>query len=188
MLKRLLILALMLVILSACGPTESSITVSDPWARAATVSMMMDDTSTDMTTNNDDSAAMDSNDDMTEGESSDDMAMTETNSTMHVGAVSAAYMVLENAGAADTLISAATDAAGVVEIHTVIMEDDVMRMRPVEGGIEIPKDGRITLEPGGFHIMLMDLQEDLIEGDSLSITLLFESGKTIDVDAEIRVP
>ncbi len=104
-------------------------------------------------------------------------------------AVSAAYMLIENSGkAGDRLTSADTDIAGMVEIHTVEMEGDVMRMRPVADGLEIPAESSVILEPGGYHIMLMGLQQSLSEGDAVSITLNFESGKSITVEAEIRVP
>ena len=97
-------------------------------------------------------------------------------------------VIANNGGASDKLVSASTDAAGVVEIHTVEMTDGVMQMRPLTDGLEIPANGSVTLEPGGFHIMLMDLQESLVDGETVTLTLTFESGKEIVTDAEIRNP
>lgn len=110
-------------------------------------------------------------------------------STSHSGAVSAAYLVIENTGnAADRLLRAATDAAATVEIHTTQMENNVMRMRPLPDGLEIPAGGRVVLEPGGYHLMLMGLQRDLVAGERLPLTLTFASGKQLTIEAEVRAP
>jgi len=169
------------LLLSACsGPAESNLSVSDAWARAASLMPMGEDATN--TGASDEGMAM--ND---ESEDSMDGGM---NMDMSAGAVSAAYMTIENQGnAADRLVSASTDAAGVVEIHTSEMDDQgVMRMRPVPDGLEIPANSSLTLEPGGYHLMLMDLQRDLNAGDTITLTLNFESGKQLTVDAEIRAP
>ena len=100
---------------------------------------------------------------------------------------SAVYMVLENRGAAaDRLVAARTDAAGTVEIHETQMDGGVMRMRPLENGLEIPAGGRVTLEPGGYHIMLLDLPRDLLPGEAIALTLVFESGLELVVGAPVR--
>lgn len=168
----LALLFVTLLLLTACGPTESELVIDEPWARAAQAGMMaMEDQSEDS-----DSSTMDG----MEGDSEEGM---------HSGAVSAAYMAIRNTGgAADRLIGGTTDAANIVEIHTVEMEGDVMRMRPLADGLEIPAGESVTLQPGGFHVMLMDLQQDLVDGDTLALTLNFESGKQIEIQAEIRNP
>lgn len=98
----------------------------------------------------------------------------------------AAYMTLMNEGAsADTLVSAATDVAETVELHeTTIDENQVMRMRPVEGGIAIPAGGSTTLKPGGLHVMLLGIKQELAVGDTFELTLTFaESGsQTVQVE------
>jgi protein SCO1/2 len=99
--------------------------------------------------------------------------------------VSAAYLQITNRGDHDErLVSASTDAAHMTEIHTMQMHDDVMQMRRVEH-IEIPAGETVVLRPGGLHIMLMGLTHPLIEGDTLALTLTFESGMTIQVEAQI---
>jgi hypothetical protein len=106
-------------------------------------------------------------------------------SGMAMDSVSAAYMFILNRGAeAVRLVAAATDAAGLVEIHEVLMENDVMKMRPVEGGIEIPAGGSVELKPGGYHVMLMELPRDLLPGQAIMLTLVFESG----VELPVAVP
>ncbi|WP_333691804.1 copper chaperone PCu(A)C, partial [Chloroflexus sp.] len=102
-------------------------------------------------------------------------------------AVSAAYMVLVNNGAADAIVKAESDVAKSVELHNVIMENNVMQMRQVEA-IEVPANGQVELKPGSFHVMLIGLNRDLKEGDEVTITLTTRSGKTIEVKAPVRKP
>ncbi|WP_407333853.1 copper chaperone PCu(A)C [Enterovibrio sp. 27052020O] len=99
---------------------------------------------------------------------------------------SAAFMVLTNSGnEAINLISAASPAAGKVELHNHVMADGMMKMRQVET-IVIPSQGKATLEPGGFHIMLLDLTAPLKEGEALSLTLRFSDGTEITQSLPIR--
>ena len=106
-----------------------------------------------------------------------------------MGRTTGAFMTLANHSDTDERLIAASvpaDVAGTVEIHeTTLDENDVMRMRPVEGVI-VPADGNTVLKPGAFHIMLLDVQKDLNPGDTVPITLTFESGLTVDVEAEVR--
>lgn len=102
------------------------------------------------------------------------------------GTVSAAYMTILNAGDdADTLVSASTDVAGIVEIHEMRMNGDVMEMRPVEGGVPVDAMGMAVLEQGGVHIMLMDLTQALEEGSAFALTLTFESGAEVNVGVPV---
>lgn len=99
--------------------------------------------------------------------------------------VSAAYLQIANQSSHDdALLSVATDAAQMAELHTMAMEGDIMRMRPVDR-IDILAGETIVLRPGGLHIMLMDLTTPLIEGESLTLTLTFESGVVLAVEALI---
>ena len=100
--------------------------------------------------------------------------------------VSAAYVVIENAGEADTLIAASTDVTQKVELHTMKMADGIMRMREVEGGIEVPAGGKAVLEPGGLHIMLLGLTQELVEGESFPMTLTFEQAGEIEVEVMVE--
>ncbi len=99
----------------------------------------------------------------------------------------AVYVVIENQGnQSDRLIGAASTAAKAVEVHESFMENDVMMMRPVQGGIEIPAAGKAELKPGGYHIMLIDLVEPLVVGSKIKVTLKFEKSGEMVLEAEIR--
>lgn len=102
--------------------------------------------------------------------------------SMPTDSVSAIFMRLMNQGEEDDrLIAAVTDVAGLVEIHETKMMGDVMQMRPVEGGIEIPAGETVELKPGGYHVMLMELQQELVPGTAFLVTLAFESGTEVTV-------
>lgn len=96
-----------------------------------------------------------------------------------------AYMTIVNSGAvADRLLRAESAAAARVELHTVIREGDVMRMREVPA-IDVPANGKATLAPGGFHVMLMELKAPLKAGDTAAITLVFEKAGRVEVAVPI---
>lgn len=96
------------------------------------------------------------------------------------------YMTITNAGgAADALVGAQSDIAEAVELHETKMENDVMQMQPV-ASVEVPADGQVTFEPGGLHVMLIGLQQDLEAGDGFEITLKFEHSKDVLVEATVR--
>jgi hypothetical protein len=117
--------------------------------------------------------------------------MTKTTATGHMGMdgpVSAIYLVIENkGGTADKLVSASTDVSDVTEIHeTKEMEGGMMGMQPVQGGLEIPANGSVTLKPGGYHIMLMKLTRELSVGTNIKLVLSFQSGKQITQDVPVK--
>lgn len=98
---------------------------------------------------------------------------------------SAAFMVLQNAGPADvSLVKAESPVARVVELHTHINDNGVMRMRAVPA-IEIKAKGETALKPGGLHIMLIDLKQPLKEGGSVAVTLGFADGSSKVVEAPV---
>lgn len=151
------------------GASGATIQISDPWARA----MMMEGGAM---------AGMESPTKAPEG------SMGHSSTEMG-GANSAAYMVIRNTGAAaDRLVAARSDVAKTVEIHTVVEENGMMQMRPVEGGIEIPAGGEVTLKPGGYHVMLIGLTRDMKAGENMQLTLQFEKAGEVPVTAAIRQP
>lgn len=106
-----------------------------------------------------------------------------TRATPEGAKVAGGFLVIKNAGTtADRLIGATADFAGKVEIHEMTMDGDVMKMRPVEGGIEIPPGGEVTLKPGSFHIMFMGLKHGLKQGDEEKGTLVFEKAGSVEVE------
>jgi len=100
--------------------------------------------------------------------------------------VSAAYMTIENSGAADTLVSAATDVAEVVEIHETKMEGGMMQMAPLKNGLDIPANGKVELKPGGYHVMMPKLKRELKAGEKIALMLKFKSGKEVKLDLPVR--
>lgn len=99
--------------------------------------------------------------------------------------VTAVYLRMLNRGTGDHLTGALADVAGVVEIHETQMQDGVMRMRPTRS-IALEADEVAVLEPGGLHIMLMDVQRGLVAGDAIMVTLLMESGLELPVAVPVR--
>lgn len=93
-----------------------------------------------------------------------------------MGGNGAVYMVIENGGGEDdALVAVRSRISHFAELHETQMENDVMRMRPVpDQRIEIPAGGQVALQPGGLHIMLIDLTQPLAAGDTFDITLQFE--------------
>lgn len=99
----------------------------------------------------------------------------------------AGYLTITNTGSEpDRLIGGTADFAGDVQIHEMSMDGDVMRMREVEGGLEIPPGGELTLEPGGNHIMFIHLGEPLRAGERRKVTLEFERAGTIEVEFSVE--
>jgi copper(I)-binding protein len=97
--------------------------------------------------------------------------------------VGAGYLTITNTGTADdTLVSATSPVAGVTQIHEMKMEGDVMKMNEVEGGLVIPAGQSVTLEPGGFHIMFMELKQAFVEGSMVPVTLTFANAGTVEVE------
>ena len=86
------------------------------------------------------------------------------------------------------LVGASSPAAGVTEVHEMKMEGDVMKMRAVPGGLEIPAGKTVELKPGGYHIMLMDLKAALPKDATVPLTLLFKDAKGVESKVEIKVP
>lgn len=98
----------------------------------------------------------------------------------------AAFMHIMNIGHNnDRLIAARTDAAKMPELHTHIMEDGVAKMRQVEGGIKILAGEAAILERGGLHVMMMGLTRPFIQGEVITLTLVFENAGEITIEVPI---
>jgi copper(I)-binding protein len=103
-----------------------------------------------------------------------------------VMSTSAGFLSLKNTGSVEhKLISASSDGAGMVELHTHINNNGVMQMRPVED-IPVAAGATTELKPGGLHIMLMMLNKPLVAGEHVNITLTFEDGSSKQIKAEVR--
>lgn len=125
---------------SSLAPANSSVTMKDPWVKAADEGM------------------------------------------------SAGFGTIENTGDHDITVTSVTSPASTdLELHeTVANESGAMVMREKTGGFTIPAHGEINLEPGGNHIMLMDLTEPLQPGNDVSLTLTFSDDTTFDITAPVK--
>ncbi len=86
------------------------------------------------------------------------------------------------------LVAASSPVAGVVEIHEMAMEGSVMKMRAIPG-LDLPAGKPVNLKPGGYHVMLMELKQQLKPGDTVPVTLVIESGgkrESVEVKAPVR--
>ncbi|MBL6982506.1 MAG: copper chaperone PCu(A)C [Anaerolineales bacterium] len=100
------------------------------------------------------------------------------------------WLVIENGtDSDDALIGAEIPGCGVVELHDMIMDGDVMKMQPVEGGkVIVPAGETVELKMGGLHIMCIDKEAPLEPGTSIAIALQFENAGTINVTGEVVEP
>lgn len=109
-----------------------------------------------------------------------------TRATLPNAPVGGGFMTITNAGATDDrLIGATTPVAGRIEVHEMAMEGDVMRMRDLPDGLPVPAGQTVTLKPGGYHLMLMELSAPLVEGDTVPVTLTFEQAGEVQVPLAI---
>ncbi len=100
--------------------------------------------------------------------------------------VSAGYMSITNTQpTADTLISVESDRAGRAEVHEMVMEEGVMRMRRMES-LSIEPDQSVQLAPGGAHLMFYDVATPFIEGETISVTLRFTQAGAITAELPVR--
>ena len=96
--------------------------------------------------------------------------------------VGGGYLTIENKGTTpDRLLAGSADVAAKVQVHEMSMNNGVMTMRPVEGGLAIEPGKTVKLTPGGFHLMLLDLKGPLKQGEKLPITLEFEKAGKVSV-------
>jgi copper(I)-binding protein len=100
---------------------------------------------------------------------------------------SAAFMQLTNQSDTDhTLVAAESPVAQTVELHTHVMEEGMMKMRRIEK-IDLPAGQQVGLQPGGLHIMLIGLKQDLQPDAQVALTLVFEDGSKSEIQAPVRM-
>ncbi len=101
----------------------------------------------------------------------------------------AGYVEINNkSGQADRLVSVQSDAAARVELHTVLTENGVAKMRQVEGGVDVPAHGSARLSPGGFHVMFLQLTAPFKLGATIPVVLKFEKAGEVRVDSAVKPP
>ena len=110
-----------------------------------------------------------------------------TRATPKGATVAGAYMSISNKGSApDRLVGGSAAVAGQFEVHSMVMEQGVAKMRPVEGGLEIKPGETVELKPGGFHVMLTGLKQPLQKGQKVKGTLEFEKAGKVDVEYTVE--
>lgn len=100
----------------------------------------------------------------------------------------AAYFILANSGGHDRLLTVAADGVGRASLHETTMDGDIMRMRMIESGIEIPAHGRVLLSASGKHVMIQGLTKPLMAGSSVRLALRFERQGLVEVNAPVGGP
>jgi hypothetical protein len=100
---------------------------------------------------------------------------------------SGAFMQL-TAKSGSKLVGVSSPVAGVAEVHEMKMDGDVMKMRAVDGGLDLPAGKAVELKPGGYHLMLMDLKVALLKDTTIPLTLVFKDAKGVESKTELNVP
>jgi periplasmic copper chaperone A len=150
-----------LVMLTACAtpePAGPKVHVENAWARPTMAASSMDEAT----------------------------AMPAMAGMPESGPSSAAYFVIINEGnEADTLIGTSTNVAKAAEMHETRIKNDVAEMDPV-ARVDIPAHGRIEFKPGGYHVMLVGLTQELKVGETLKLTFQFEKSGAVTLDVPIQ--
>ncbi|MCH8566236.1 copper chaperone PCu(A)C [Nesterenkonia sp. LB17] len=114
--------------------------------------------------------------------SQDDMWARATDSEM-----TSVFGTIENLTDQDlTVVGASSEVAGITELHEIVEEDGRQIMQEIEDGFIIPASGSLELQAGGDHLMLMDLQQELLPGEVFDISLEFEDGTQESIKAMVR--
>src|ERR1700744_5920767 len=101
--------------------------------------------------------------------------------------IGAGYLTIENKGtAADKLVAVTGDVSPRIEVHEMSMNNGVMKMRAVDGGVTIDPGKTVKLSPGGYHLMIMDRKAPLKQGDKLPLTLQFEKAGKVAVTLDVQ--
>jgi copper(I)-binding protein len=116
-----------------------------------------------------------------EEETGDTIEIMEPFGRVALDRASAYFTIVNNGSEDDALVKASAPVADTVELHETVTEGAETMMQPVDQ-IDVPAGGQAELKPGGYHVMLTDLTQELEEGDSYTMTLEFQSGLTMDVE------
>jgi copper(I)-binding protein len=99
------------------------------------------------------------------------------------------HLVIKNNGSdPDRLVGATSAAAGKVEVHEMSMDEGVMKMRPVSGGLEIKPGETVELKPSSFHLMMFDLKQQIENGKPFKASLNFEKAGPVEVEFTVVAP
>lgn len=109
-----------------------------------------------------------------------------TRATLPNAPVGGGFLTITNTGSTDDrLVSATSPGAALTQIHEMKMDGDVMKMTELPDGLPIPAGQTVTLAPGGYHLMFMQLTGPLVEGSTLPVTLQFEKAGAVEVMLDV---
>jgi copper(I)-binding protein len=109
-----------------------------------------------------------------------------SNATPKGATVGAGYMKITNNGTEpDRLIGGSTDSASKLEVHEMKMENGVMKMRPVQGGLTINPGQTVDLSPDTYHVMFVGLKKPFVTGDHVKASFKFEKAGTINIEYDV---
>jgi len=107
--------------------------------------------------------------------------------TPNGAAVGGGYMTITNTGTApDRLVGGSSDVSARFEIHTMSMDNGVMKMRPVSDGVEIKPGATVEFSPGGFHVMFVGLKKPFEQGQHVAALLKFEKAGNVTVNFTVE--
>jgi hypothetical protein len=107
--------------------------------------------------------------------------------TPNGASVGGGYLSITNTGTTpDRLTGGSSDVASRVEIHEMSMDNGVMKMRLVAGGLEIKPGETVTLKPGGYHVMFTGLKQPFKPGEDIKAKLTFEKAGKVAVDFKVE--
>ena len=101
--------------------------------------------------------------------------------------VGGGYMKITNKGSdADRLVGGSVAFAKRIEVHLMTMEQGVMKMREIKGGLEIKPGETFEFKPGGYHLMFVELKQPLTQGERVKVTLNFAKAGPVEVDYTVE--
>jgi copper(I)-binding protein len=104
---------------------------------------------------------------------------------VNTGTAAVYFKIQNNASNQDTLTGATTAAAQSCEIHNMVMEGNVMSMIPVPYGVEVPAGGMLSFDPNSYHLMLVNLNHDLLPGSTFDLTLQFQNAGAVPITVSV---
>lgn len=109
--------------------------------------------------------------------------------TGQAGSNSAVYFVVDNrSNENDALLNATCDAAMMTEVHETSIDASGKASMHEQERVDVAAFSQTTFQPGGYHVMLMNLKQDLTAGDTLLVTLTFEKAGQVEIEAQVRQP
>jgi copper(I)-binding protein len=102
------------------------------------------------------------------------------------GGMTGMFMEITNPTSDEITLIGGSSESGMVEIHETVMGADGMQMQEINGGIKIPAGGTVVLQPGGLHVMIMNLNDDVVAGDEVTVDLEFDGHPNVSVTATAK--